>query len=176
VTQPTIPTPRQLNVNPVDPRAQHQLRLGEARVALERNDYRSALTSIESLINDAPDYTEATALRQKILSERLEAARRQVAEAEELVKNGRLPEAIDAIRRAAATDPSVSVAPRINEIRAKMEQEGQEAFENGMNYSQATRPDQAIPLLQKAWRYLPDGHRDKPKARAELERLGAPVR
>jgi hypothetical protein len=55
-------------------------------------------------------------------------------------------------------------------------QEGEQAFLDGMNYAQAMRGDQAIPLLQKAWRYLPDGHRDKATVRSELVRLGAAVR
>jgi tetratricopeptide (TPR) repeat protein len=174
-TGPT-PSPRP-DVRPVDPRtAQHLQRLGEARAAVDRGDYRSALAVLGDLLAEAPDFGDGKALQQRALALRAEAARRQVAEAEELVKAGRLPEAIDAFRRAVGIDPSVSVAPRIAEVGQRMQQEGEAAFLDGMNYAQAMRGDQAIPLLQKAWRYLPDGHRDKPTVRSELQRLGAPVR
>ena len=161
---------------PEDPRAQHAARLAEARSALERGDFKGAVAVLDSLIGDAPDYADAKALQTRVLAERLDAARKLLADAEELVKAGKLVESIEQFRRADATDSSVSVAPRIAEVRARMLQEGEAAFIDGYNFSMAQRPDQAIPLLQKAYRYLPDGHRDKQAARNELERLRVPVR
>jgi tetratricopeptide (TPR) repeat protein len=174
---PGVAPPPRLDVRPIDPKAaQHVQRLNEARAALERNDFKTALSTLQGVLEDAPDNAEARALQQKALLDRGETAKRILAEAEGLVKDGRLPEAIDAFRRADAIDPSVNVSGRVAEVRQKMVQEGELAFLDGMNYAQAMRGDQAIPLLQKAWRYLPDGHRDKATVRAELVRLGAAVR
>jgi predicted component of type VI protein secretion system len=175
-TNPTVAPPPRLDVRAIDPKTtQHAQRLGEARSALERNDFRTALQILENLLGDAPDNADARALQQKALQDRSEAAKRALAGAEALVKDGKLPEAIDAFRRAAAIDPSVEVSSRVADVQQKMVQEGELAFINGINYAQAMRGDQAIPLLQKAFRYLPDGHGDKAKARAELVRLGAPI-
>jgi WD40 repeat protein len=173
----TVPTsPAGLDVRPVDQRAaQHLQRLGEARAAVDRGDFRAALAILDSLLSDAPNNDDAQALRTKVLANRLSAAQRTIAEAEEMVKAGRLPEAIEAFRRAAGIDTSVNVSPRVAEVQQRMLREGEQAFIDGINFAQAMRGDKAIPLLQKAWRYLPDGHRDKPTVRAELARLGAPV-
>jgi tetratricopeptide (TPR) repeat protein len=173
---PGAPPPR-LDVRQVDSRAvQHGQRLGDARAAFEKNDYKTALLILEDLLADAPENNEARALQAKVLAERSDTARRQISDAEELVKAGKLPEAIDAFRRAEGIDPTLNVSGRIAEVRQRMVTEGEAAFIDGINYAQAMRGDQAIPLLQKAWRYLPDGHRDKATVRSELARLGAPVR
>jgi predicted component of type VI protein secretion system len=178
-TTPSTPGPgsSRPGSKPEDQRAaQNAARLAEARGALERGDFKGAVAVLDSLLGDAPDYADAKSLQTRVLAERLDAARKLMADGEELVKTGKLVEAVESFRRADATDPSVSVAPRIAEVRARMQQEGETAFIDGYNFSMAQRPDQAIPLLQKAYRYLPDGHRDKQAARNELERLRVPVR
>lgn len=99
-------------------------------------------------------------------------ARRQIALAEDMINAGRLPEAADAFARAAAIDPTVNVTARIVAVRQRIVNEGEKAYLDGMNLAKYERNAEAVPLLQKACRYLPDTHRDMPAVRQELARLG----
>jgi len=171
--------PRRPGEKPVDyDRRVNELegRLSEARAALARREFSSAIATLQSVVDNEPQHAEAQRELVRAQAQRLDAAKTELARAEAELKNGNLIEAIASFSKAEAIDPSVAVGARVAEVRARMMQEGQQAFLDGYNFSMSGRPDNAIPLLRKAYAYLPDGDPDKVKARAELERLRVSVK
>jgi tetratricopeptide (TPR) repeat protein len=153
-----------------------QNRLAGARAAADRGDYAAALLALESILNSEPQYTDAKDELGRVQNDRADAGKAQLAEAEGLAKKGALVEAIEAFEKARSVDPSLVVAPHIEEIRTRMTQEGRKAYGDGMVFSMSGRRDSAILFLRRAYLYLPEGDPEKAKARAELERLGVGVK
>ena len=100
-------------------------------------------------------------------------ARQALENGTTLENAGDLPGALQQFERWRQIDPSATAAAdqSINRVRARMRREGTDAFTQARQYDALDRIEQAIPLYERAFRYLPDEDPKKQDAKNRLDAL-----
>jgi pSer/pThr/pTyr-binding forkhead associated (FHA) protein len=143
-----------------------------AMQAMDAGDAAAALKLWRSIQSEEPGYPGLDAHIAAARARLSQAAQAAIQTARALEKSGDLPGARDSLRRARELDPeSTAAQAALDALADRMRKEGERAFRDGQDFENYQKLAEARQAYQKAFDYLPDGHADKKRARAALDRI-----
>jgi len=150
-------------------------RYDRAKAALGRDAYSEAIPILTDLQRDQPGYRDVPTLLMQAKDGVAAQARGAAEQAARLEASGDLTGALQQNLRAQQIDPSMSgiVEPAIRRVRERMKTEGVEALKQAKTYDAFGQAAKAIPLYEKAYRYLPEDDADRKAAKDRLDALRA---
>jgi tetratricopeptide (TPR) repeat protein len=135
-------------------------------------DFQAAIRDLGALQREEPNYLDVPSLLQRAQGRARAAVQKAMEQGAALEMQGQLPEALQEYRRAQQIDPSASGAEEsIRRVATQMTADGTTAFNNATSYYILARYSQAIPLLEKAVKLLPDGDPNKKTAQDRLDEI-----
>lgn len=158
---------------PANPRERELAdRYDRAKTALGREAYSEAIPILNDLQRDQPGYRDVPMLLMQATNGIKTQAQAALTEAARLEAAGDEPAALAQYQRAQQIDSSVSgvVEPSVKRVRERMKSDGVAALKDARQYDAFGQTAKAIPLYEKAYRYLSD---DDPERKAAKERLDA---
>jgi hypothetical protein len=133
-------------------------------------DFQAAIRDLGALQREEPNYLNVPSLLQRAQARARAAVQAAMDQAATLEMQGQLPEALQQYRRAQQVDPSTSgLEDSIRRVVMQMREEGTAAYNSATSYYMLARYPQAVPLLEKAVRLLPDGDPNKKIAQDRLD-------
>jgi len=150
-------------------------RYDRAKAALGRDAYSEAIPLLTELQRDQPGYRDVPTLLMQAKDGVAAQARGAAEQAARLEASGDLTGALQQNLRAQQIDPSMSgiVEPAIRRVRERMKSEGSDALKQAKTYDAFGQAAKAIPLYEKAYRYLPEDDADRKAAKERLDVLRA---
>jgi tetratricopeptide (TPR) repeat protein len=150
-------------------------RYARARAALEGGSFAEALDLLNEIQSTEPGYRDTTALMTKAREGQRGLAQKALEDGTRLENGGDWVGAVQQYERAKTLDVSFGgVADEsAKRVRARMSVEGAEAYKQGRQADAGGRAADAIPLYERAVRFLPDTDPNKKTARDRLEVLRA---
>lgn len=146
-----------------------QDRYDQGKQALLNGDYQKAISLLEALLRDDPNYRDGAFLlgQSKLAVQRDDA----LANAKKAEASGDLPTALklylDAQKAGAANQEDV------NRVRATMTRIGADSFDKARAYYAYRQFDKALPAYQRAYDYLPENDPNRKIAKDKLDELAA---
>jgi hypothetical protein len=142
----------------------------KGKAALASQDYRTAVNSLEQLLNDEPLYQNAPSLLGQARAGLTNAAQASQAEAAKLEASNDLRGALRLYRNV-QQQYNVSTEAEQERIRGKMKAEGTKAFNDAETNFSMRRSKQALALYERAYDYLTDEDPNRKVAKDRLDAL-----
>jgi FHA domain-containing protein len=174
--RPEKAAPAQPTRTPANPREREfSDRYDRAKVALGREAYAEAIPILNDLQRDQPGYRDVPMLLMQAANGVKTQAQGALAEAARLEQADDQLAALAQYQRAQQIDPSMSgvVEPSVKRVRDRMRVEGISALKDARQYDAFGQSAKAIPLYEKAYRYLPEEDAERKAAKDRLDALRA---
>jgi hypothetical protein len=148
----------------------------EARAAIDRGDYPTAIAGLESILSVDPGYPKAADLLDVARSSVKNAAKTAVDAGAKAEADRDNAEAERQYQRALQADPqSTAAQDGLRRVKARLVSEGEDAFKRARQYDAIGRVQEAISMYEKAIQLLPSDHASVKIARERLAALKSGV-
>jgi tetratricopeptide (TPR) repeat protein len=149
-----------------------QIRYDNGKAALQKQDYRTAISVFGEIVKEEPRYRDAAALIDQARAGLRDSARQTVAAAQRQAAEGQLLEALESFERARRIDAQVDgVDEGVKQVRERMKRAGEDAYKRAKQYDAVGRVPEAIALYEQAVKMLPEGDANRKLAQDRLAAL-----
>jgi tetratricopeptide (TPR) repeat protein len=148
-------------------------RYNEAKAALQRNEFETAIAGLESLDRDQPNYQDVRAQLAAARAGLQASAQDVMANAAKLEKSGDYAAALAQLNRAKQLDASISIDESVRRIREQTLKEADDAYSRARVYDARGRIPEAVALYERVVQLLPPEHPNRKAAQDRLMALRA---
>lgn len=146
--------------------------LAQARSAMIKGDYVTAVSGLEAILKVDPKYQDASQMLEMAKAGAKNAAQLAVDTGAKSEMAGDYDAAAKQYEHALQLDPgSAAAGDAIKRLRGRMQSDGENAFKRGKQFDALGRTSDAVSMYEKAIKLLPPDHASAKAAKERLEAL-----